>query len=115
MRIRQEFLLSCVKALTDKGAGGLATIPRSFEDINRLVLVAPVIPRVLLLPSDGLVDECIDFAASFLFQELSIQNGRTAPILVLETFQPRPVERVQPLADINKCPSALVGGKDYRG
>ena len=112
MRIRQEFLLSCVKALTYKGAGGLAN---TFKDINRLILVAPEIPGVLLLSSDGLVDECIDFAASFLFQELSIQNGCTAPILVLETFQPRPVERVQPLADINKCPSALVGGKDYRG
>ena len=50
VRVRQEFLLSCVKALTCKGAGGLPTIPSTFEDINRLVLVAPEIPSVFPPP-----------------------------------------------------------------
>ena len=83
-------------------------------DINRGVLVAPKIPSVFLLPSDGLVYECIDFAASFLFHVLSVKNGRNT-ILVLETFQPRLVKRVQPLADFGKGPSALVGRKHYQG
>lgn len=83
-------------------------------DINRGVLVAPKIPSVFLLPSDRLVDECINFAASFLFQVLSVKNGRTT-ILVLETFQPRLVKGVQPLADFDEGPSALVRRKHHQG